>query len=872
MKRMNALLAVLLALTSLTPVHAETAEEPADTEEMQEMHEELPEEEASEEPEETPEEETPAESEEETPEESAGEESEETPEDSAGEENDETPEEEYIDPLDTVTGDSTGVFVRSLYNVILRRDEDPAGMKNWTKKLTDGMTAADVIVSFVMSAEFQSHFPDNRTFAAMMYKSILGRNGAEKEITSWTNRLNAGVSYGSVMQGFIGSPEFAKRCSSIGIKPGRYVSNLMADRYPDIAKFTANLYMTILERGCDGPGLENWIRKLVTGTTGASVVCGFIESREFMSRFPDPKTYAAILYRTALGREGTAKETASWASRMEDGQTYRILLQGFLNSVEFGRKCSAIGIKPGSYFSRMAVDVNRDLTRMIMNAYRKMTGEDASEAVLEAQVSALQKKSTTAAAVITSLKDGAALAALVKTPENYVKAMFELLLGRSASAAETASWTGRMTDGMTWRIILQGLIGSAEFHKRCTAMKINPGSYVSDQYADKNRSVTAFINGMYKAFLGRSGDAGGMENFAKTLLGDGTAAEVVRLLLESPEYRKKFPGNQAFVESLYTGLLGRAGTASQIKGWLTSMEEGLGVSGVVRMFIKTAEFQNVCKKLGITAGTYTPQLGSTISGVVTIPAPDGSGRTIQVLYDSNGVMVKKDCKMFGYYFHINSETGEITKMTKLYMEGYDLSQWNGNIDLKQYQGNFLILRISWSDTADEQCENYIRQCEQYGIPYGLYCYSYALTADSAVEEADFVLQRLAQIRKNVGTLNNLKLGIWFDMEDADAWKKRQTNGAFFHKELVTEICDAFCSKIRSAGYYAGIYASFSWWWFGSMDLIGRDVATYGRWIAHWGNGDGTMQIDLQGMGHLHQYTCTPLDRDVMYVDPSHFSK
>ena len=57
-----------------------------------------------------------------------------------------------------------------------------------------------------------------------------------------------------------------------------------------------------------------------------------------------------------------------------------------------------------------------------------------------------------------------------------------------------------------------------------------------------------------------------------------------------------------------------------------------------------------------------------------------------------------------------------------------------------------------------------------------------------------------------------------------------------------------------------------------MDLIGRDVATYGRWIAHWGNGDGTMQIDLQGMGHLHQYTCTPLDRDVMYVDPSHFSK
>ena len=856
MRYRNALLAAMVALTSLTTVHAETAETPADAEEMQETREELPEEERTEENTDT------AEEPEEMPEE-PGEETEDGSEPAA---------EEYVDPLNAVTGDSAGVFVRSLYNVILKRDEDPEGMRTWTKSLSDGMTAANVIVSFVMSREFQTRFPDNRTFVTMMYQSILGRNGAEKEITSWTNRLNSGISYGVIMQGFIGSQEFAKRCSTIGIQPGRYVSNLMADRYPEIAKFTANLYMTILERGCDAPGLENWIRAMVSGMTGAAVVRGFIESKEFMSRFPDPKTYAAILYRTALSREGSAKEIADWAAFMEDGQSYKILLQGFLNSAEFSKKCAAIGVNAGKFYSDRAVDVNRDLTKMIMNAHRKMTGADAEADELETTVSALLKKSTTAADVITALRDGEAMAQLAKTPENCVKAMYELLLGRTASNAEAASWANRMKTGQTFRIVLQGLIGSAEFRRRCAAMKVEPGSYVSDKYADKNYDVTSFVNGLYKTYLGRNGDAGGIENRTKALLTDGTAADVIRIILESAEYKSKFPGNRAFVESLYTGLLGHAGTEAQIQGWLSSMEEGLGVGDVVRMFIESSEFKDVCRDLGIKAGQYAGQLGSVISGVVTIPAPDGSGRTIQVLYDSSGTIVKKDCKMYGYYFHIDSETGEITKMTKLYMEGYDLSQWNGNIDLKQYQGSFLILRISWSDTADERCEDYIRQCEQYGIPYGLYCYSYALSNASAAEEADFVLQRIAEIRSSVGALNNLKLGIWFDMEDADAWKKRQTNGAFFHKELVTGICDTFCKKIRNAGYYAGIYASYSWWWFGSMDLIGSDVAAYGRWIAHWGNGDGTMQIDLQGMGHLHQYTSTPLDRDVMYVDPSHFSK
>lgn len=868
-KMWKAMLSVLMAVTVLTPVYAEESEMPEETgEEMQEV---LPEEETAEEiPEETPVPQEQEESEEEVTEEPAEETpGEETPaEEELAEEPDE-PEEEYVDPLETVSADSAGVFVRSLYNVILQRKEDESGLQHWVRKLSEGMTAAGVIVNFVMSAEFQKHFPDNRTFVTRMYESILGRSASEKEVDSWTNRLNAGISYGSVMQGFIGSVEFARRCAQIGIKPGKYVSNLYADRYPDIAKFTANLYMTILERGCDGPGLENWIRKLTSGTSGAEVVRGFIESKEFMSRFPDAKTFAAILYRTALSREGSEKEVASWASHMEDGQSYKLLMQGFLNSAEFRKKCTALGIKPGNYYSNYATDTNRELTKTLCNAYRKLEGTEPAHAVLEEHVQALLKKEKTLGSVIVSFSEADAFAALVKTPETYVAVMYSLLLGREASEKEIASWASRMQDGMTWRIILQGLIGSAEYRKRCTNMKVNPGSYKSDHIADKNRSVTVFVNTLYKEFLNRNGDAGGMANFLGKLYGDGSAFDVIKAILGSVEYHQKFPGNTAFVQSLYRALLLREGSEEEITAWENTLNEGTSRIEIARMFTRMGEFVERCNTLGIRAGN---DLQGTLSGVVTVPAEDGSGRMIQILYDENGNQVKEDCKMYGYYFHINSETGEITRMTKLYMEGYDLSEWNGDIDLKQYQGSFLILRISWSETADERTEYYIRQCEQYGIPYGVYCYSYALNNEEADAEADFVLQRLKEIEKSVGTLRYMKLGIWFDMEDADAWKKRQTNGAFFDADLVTGICDTFCSKIRNAGYFAGIYASYSWWWFGSWGLIQNSVSSYGRWIAHWGNGDGTMQIDLAGFGHLHQYTCTPLDRDVMYVDPSHFSK
>ena len=45
---------------------------------------------------------------------------------------------------------------------------------------------------------------------------------------------------------------------------------------------------------------------------------------------------------------------------------------------------------------------------------------------------------------------------------------------------------------------------------------------------------------------------------------------------------------------------------------------------------------------------------------------------------------------------------------------------------------------------------------------------------------------------------------------------------------------------------------------------------YPKWIANWGTNDGTCQGDFSAEGVMHQYTSTPIDKDVSYHEVDYF--
>lgn len=181
--------------------------------------------------------------------------------------------------------------------------------------------------------------------------------------------------------------------------------------------------------------------------------------------------------------------------------------------------------------------------------------------------------------------------------------------------------------------------------------------------------------------------------------------------------------------------------------------------------------------------------------------------------------------------------------------GADISKHNTNFEI--CDNKFLIIRASYGTNTDSAFIDNVNKAKSAGIPFGLYCYSYALDNEGAESEADYIIDLMQK--------NNIipDLGVWYDMEDADGYKKK--NNALT-ADNCTNFTKIFCDKLKNAGYYTGYYTSSSW-----VNTYVKNI-TYPLWIANWGSNDGNLNGNFKNCAVMHQYTSTPYDKNVLYVD------
>jgi GH25 family lysozyme M1 (1,4-beta-N-acetylmuramidase) len=155
--------------------------------------------------------------------------------------------------------------------------------------------------------------------------------------------------------------------------------------------------------------------------------------------------------------------------------------------------------------------------------------------------------------------------------------------------------------------------------------------------------------------------------------------------------------------------------------------------------------------------------------------------------------------------------------------GIDISAHQGSINLEsiKHQIDFVIIRVGYgvSGTIDNRFERNVKLCEELDIPYGFYWYSYALNTEDASTEADHFISAI--------TSYNPTMGCWFDMEDADGYKRKKGMPS---EQMLQDMCYVFCEKVENAGFYAGIYASKSWF---DNQLAGEKLARFDKWVAQW---------------------------------------
>ena len=187
--------------------------------------------------------------------------------------------------------------------------------------------------------------------------------------------------------------------------------------------------------------------------------------------------------------------------------------------------------------------------------------------------------------------------------------------------------------------------------------------------------------------------------------------------------------------------------------------------------------------------------------------------------------------------------------------GIDVSENNGFVDWQAVADagiKFAIVRSSYGRNSRD--ENFLRNVEgahSVGLKCGAYHYSYALTPEQARQEA----RNCKNAIDEAGVL--LELPVWFDMEDADGYKRKYDFD--FSADNVTAICKAFLEEIKPLD--CGVYASLSWFE-NYIDWQGLGCAV---WNAQWGDSD-----DLQG--YMWQYTDSlniggkTFDGNILYLD------
>jgi hypothetical protein len=101
--------------------------------------------------------------------------------------------------------------VDGLYEHVLNRAPDSAGLQGWVNFLVDGGTYNAAEAAFIASPEYASHFPDGpqnqSDFVTAVYQTVLNRAPDSAGMQGWLNALNQGTSRSAVALAIISSQE-----------------------------------------------------------------------------------------------------------------------------------------------------------------------------------------------------------------------------------------------------------------------------------------------------------------------------------------------------------------------------------------------------------------------------------------------------------------------------------------------------------------------------------------------------------------------------------------------------------------------------------------------------------------------------------------
>lgn len=209
-----------------------------------------------------------------------------------------------------------------------------------------------------------------------------------------------------------------------------------------------------------------------------------------------------------------------------------------------------------------------------------------------------------------------------------------------------------------------------------------------------------------------------------------------------------------------------------------------------------------------------------------------------IFYDTSGYVFKDiDSNLLLHDFKLDHFVQNEEGFVDYYGEGevlshrgIDVSKYNQKVDwnaVKESGIEFAFVRVGFRGYGsgdiilDEMFKSHIKGAKAAGLKVGVYFFTEAINAAEAEEEAQFVLDQLAEAGIHVD------LPIVFDIEKVNVASARAEN---LTVEERTEVAIAFCEKIKESGYTPMLYGNIKC--FMNMLDLSR-LLEYKKWFAYY---------------------------------------
>ena len=163
--------------------------------------------------------------------------------------------------------------------------------------------------------------------------------------------------------------------------------------------------------------------------------------------------------------------------------------------------------------------------------------------------------------------------------------------------------------------------------------------------------------------------------------------------------------------------------------------------------------------------------------------------------------------------------------------GIDVSSWQGDIDfnsLKEAGVEFVFIRVGSTKGingeyfVDKKFHQNIEGFNNVGIPVGIYFYSYSNSKESAIKDANWVIEQIKDYE--------IDLPVVYDWE---SWSFYNEFNLSFYS--LTNNAKAFLDTVKKSGYEGTLYSSKNY-----LEKVWYDTG-YDVWLAHY-----TKQTSYEG--------------------------